>query len=63
MGVRASLTGTLILLLLARWASAGWSVSSSEAEKATAAGVEHRHVVLAETGGDEATMDLALFSP
>jgi exopolysaccharide biosynthesis protein len=63
MAVRFSLTGTLIFLLLARLASAGWSVSSSEAEKASAAGVEHRHIVLAETGsGDEATIDLALFS-
>jgi uncharacterized protein YigE (DUF2233 family) len=63
MAVRFSLTGTLIFLLLARLASAGWSVSSSEVEKASAAGVEHRHVVLADPeGGDEATLDLALFS-
>jgi uncharacterized protein YigE (DUF2233 family) len=63
MAARSSLTGTLILLLLARSASADWSVSSSEAEKSSAAGVEHRHVVLAETeSGDEATLELALFS-
>ena len=63
MAVRPSLTGTLIFLLLARLASADWSVSSSEAEKGSAAGVEHHHIVLAETGsGDEATLDLALFS-
>lgn len=63
MAVRPSLTGTLIFLLLARLTSAGWSVSSSEAEKSSAAGLEHRHVVLAETEtGDEATLDLALFS-
>lgn len=63
MAVRHSLTGTLIFLLLARLTSAGWSVSSSEAEKSSAAGLEHRHVVLAETEtGDEATLDLALFS-
>jgi exopolysaccharide biosynthesis protein len=63
MAVRSSLAGTLILLLLARLASAGWSVGSSEAEKSSAAGVEHRHVVLAESeSGDEATLDLALFS-
>lgn len=63
MAVRSSLTGSLIFLLLARLASADWSVSSSEAEKSSAAGVEHRHVVLAETeSGDEATLDLALFS-
>jgi exopolysaccharide biosynthesis protein len=63
MAVRSSLTGTLLFLLLARLASAEWSVSSSEAEKGSAPGVEHRHVLLAETGnGDEAALDLALFS-
>ena len=63
MAVRPSLIGTLIFLLLTRVASADWTVSSSEAQKGSAAGVEHRHVVVAETGsGDEATLDLALFS-
>jgi uncharacterized protein YigE (DUF2233 family) len=63
MAVRPSLTGALIFLSLARLASAEWSVSSSEAEKSSAAGVEHRHVMLAESEtGDEATLDLALFS-
>lgn len=63
MAVRAALTGTLLILLLAPLASAEWSVTSSEAEKGSAPGVERRHVVLAEadTGGD-ATLDLALFS-
>jgi exopolysaccharide biosynthesis protein len=62
MAVRFSLAAALILLWFATSASAGWSVSSSETEKGSAAGVEHRHVVLAETGGDEVTLDLALFS-
>lgn len=63
MAARSSLTSTLILLLLARSACADWNVTSSEAEKGSAAGVEHRHVVLAESeSGDEATLDLALFS-
>jgi uncharacterized protein YigE (DUF2233 family) len=63
MAVRFSVTGTLIFLLLARSASADWSVSSSETEKGSAAGLEHRHVVLAETEtSDDATLDLALFS-
>jgi len=63
MAARFSLDATLILLLLASSASAGWSVSSSETEKGSAAGVEHRHVVLAETETSaEATLDLALFS-
>jgi uncharacterized protein YigE (DUF2233 family) len=62
MAGRFSLTATLILLLLATSARGDWSVSASETEKG-AAGIEHRHVVLAETGsGDEATIDLALFS-
>jgi exopolysaccharide biosynthesis protein len=63
MAVRISLTGTLLLLLLAPLASAEWSVTSSETEKGSAAGIERRHVVLAEaeTGG-EAILDLALFS-
>lgn len=63
MAVRISLTGTLFILLLAPLASAEWSVASSEAEKGSAAGIERRHVVLAEadTGG-EATLDFVLFS-
>jgi len=53
----------LIFLLLAISASADWSVSASETEKGAATGIEHRHVVLAETGnGGEATIDFALFS-
>jgi exopolysaccharide biosynthesis protein len=63
MAVRPSFTGTLIFLLLARLASAGWNVSSSDTEKGSAAGLEHRHVVLAQSeSGDETTLDLALFS-
>jgi exopolysaccharide biosynthesis protein len=63
MAVRFSLTGTLILLLLASSTRADWSVISSETEKGAAAGVERRHVVLAENeNGDEATVELALFS-
>jgi uncharacterized protein YigE (DUF2233 family) len=63
MAVRFSLTATLILLLLATSARADWSVTSSETEKGAAAGVEHRHVALAENeNGGEATIDLALFS-
>jgi exopolysaccharide biosynthesis protein len=63
MAVRPSLTGPLFFLLLARLASADWSVTSSEVEKSSSAGLEHRHVVLAESeSGDEATLDLALFS-
>ena len=63
MAVRTSLTASLLLFLLATLASAEWSVTSSETEKASAPGVEHRRVVLAESdGGAEATLDLAFFS-
>jgi exopolysaccharide biosynthesis protein len=63
MAVRISLAATLLLLLLAPLARAEWSVTSSETEKGSAAGIERRHVVLAEAGtGSEATLDLALFS-
>lgn len=52
-----------LLLFLASPARAEWNVAFSESERATAAGVEHRRVVLTETGtGEEATVDLALFS-
>ena len=44
-------------------ARAAWSVSSSEDEKATAGGIEHRRVLFAEkSGGNQATLELALFS-
>ena len=63
MAVRSSLTGALLFLLLATSASAAWNVSSFETEKSAPAGVEHRHVLLAESeNGGEATLDLALFS-
>lgn len=63
MAARAFLAGAFIVLWFAASAVAEWSVTSSESEKGSAAGVEHRRVVLSETGsGDEATVDLALFS-
>ena len=63
MAVRFSQTGALIFLLLATSARADWAVGSSETEKSTAAGVEHRRVVLEENEkGEEATIELALFS-
>ena len=64
MAVRSWLTGALFFRLLAISASAAWGVSSSETEKGSAAGVEHRRVVLSETAsGEKATLELALFSP
>jgi hypothetical protein len=62
MAVRFSLVVALLLLCLAGTQGA-WSISSSEIEKSSVAGVEHRHLVLNETGStEEATLDLAVFS-
>ncbi len=62
MAVRNFLTVVALLLLLAP-ARADWTVSSSDAEKSSIAGVEHRTVVLTGTAsGDQATLDLALFA-
>lgn len=53
----------LLVLFLAGPAHADWSVSTSQADRGNAPGVEHRRVVLAEKEtGDRATVDLALFS-
>jgi exopolysaccharide biosynthesis protein len=63
MAARSWLTGALIFRLLALSASAAWGVNSSESEKGSAAGVEHRRVVLIETAsGEKATLELALLS-
>src|SRR6476659_1216948 len=62
MAVKFWLTATLVLLCLARTRGA-WSVTSSEIEKSSVADVEHRRLVLNETGStEEATLDLAFFS-
>jgi uncharacterized protein YigE (DUF2233 family) len=52
------------LLLFALGVSRGdWKISSTETRAASVAGIEHRHIVLTEeTSGEEATLDLALFS-
>jgi exopolysaccharide biosynthesis protein len=53
----------VLVLLLAGSARADWTVTSSQTERAAAAGVEHRRVVLSENGtGEQATLDFALFS-
>jgi len=63
MAGRFSLRAAVLLFLLAISARAAWSVSSSEDEKGTAGGIEHRRVILAEKSSvNEATLDLALFS-
>ena len=62
MGVRLSLTAAILVLSLAA-AGGEWTVGSSETENSFAPGAEHRRIVLGEaTSGEEATVDLALFS-
>jgi uncharacterized protein YigE (DUF2233 family) len=55
--------GLAVALSLAGAARADWTVTSSQTERAARAGVEHRRIVLTESGTDErATVDFALFS-
>ncbi len=64
MAGKTTLSTAALTLLLGLAAQAAWTVSSSETEKATVPGIEHRHVVVANSGGGgEATVDIALFSP
>lgn len=50
------------LLILATVAHAEWKVSESRAEFSNAGAVEHRHIVADSTEGENATLELALFS-
>ena len=60
--VRSGLTVALGFLFAAS-AGADWKVDSSQSERGTASGIEHRRIVFSETGtNEEATLDLALFS-
>jgi exopolysaccharide biosynthesis protein len=53
----------LLFLLLGDPARAGWTVASSESEPGNAPGIERRHIIVSgSAAGDEATIDLALFS-
>ena len=59
----ANLRPLLLLLFLAGSARAEWTVTSSQAERGAAAGVEHRRIVMSEGDtAESATLDLALFS-
>jgi exopolysaccharide biosynthesis protein len=62
MAVRVFLTVAFGLLALG--VSRGdWKISSTETEPSSVTGIEHRRIDLTETGsGEEATLDLALFS-
>ena len=55
---------TVAFLLVALGVSRGdWKVSSTETEPSSVPGIEHRRIALTESGsGEEATLDLALFS-
>jgi exopolysaccharide biosynthesis protein len=53
----------VLVLFLVGSVRADWTVTSSQTERGTAAGVEHRQVVLTESNTkDEATLDLALLT-
>lgn len=43
-------------------ARADWTVAAIEKERGSSGRVEHRHIVVIEDAGDEATIELALFS-
>ena len=64
MAARSTLAAALLFLLLGVQVRAEWTISSSESEPGSAAGVERRHVVVSGPApGDEARIELALFSP
>ena len=57
------LSAALFFLFVAAATRAEWTTTSTRAEPAVAAGLEHRHVVLEESEtGDRAIVDLAIFS-
>jgi exopolysaccharide biosynthesis protein len=59
----ASLLRFALLLFVASAARAEWAVTASETEGSAVPGVEHRRIVVSETGtGEEAKLNLALFS-
>jgi exopolysaccharide biosynthesis protein len=59
----ASFLRFALLLFLASAARAEWKVTASETERSAVAGVEHRRIAVTENEtGEEARLDLALFS-
>ena len=63
MVAKSALGALFAFLLLGNGASAAWTISSTETEPGNAAGVERRHVLVSgAAAGDEATIELALFS-
>jgi len=62
MVARCTLTLALACFFVAS-ARGDWAISSSQTERSAAAGVEHRRIVVSDSGtGQEAILDLALFS-
>jgi exopolysaccharide biosynthesis protein len=63
MFIRRFNAGFVLALFLVGSARADWTVATSQTERGSAAGVEHRRIVLTESESDErATLDLALLS-
>src|SRR5664279_2595866 len=60
---RSSLAFVVAVLLVGSEARADWTVASSKSERTPSAGVEHRRIVVTDSGTEErATIELALFS-
>jgi uncharacterized protein YigE (DUF2233 family) len=60
MGVKSTLAVAFCLFVAS--ARGDWAVSSSQTERSAVAGVEHRRIVVTDSGSDqEATVDLAIF--
>ena len=57
------LSAGILLLLFFSTAKAQWTQNSSESEASAAKGLEHRYIVMEDTGsGDRASVELAIFS-
>jgi len=56
-------TSLLALIVTGSAAHAQWTAISSESDFSSGKTAEHRHVVARSAAGDEATIDVALFSP
>ena len=62
MAGRISSLAALLVLLVAASARAAWTVAASETENSATSGAEHRRITVTNDTGDEATLDIALFS-
>jgi exopolysaccharide biosynthesis protein len=61
--VRKLSAALLFFLFVATAGRAEWKIVSAQTEPSAAAGLEHRHIVLVNSGaGDRATIELAVFS-